>query len=584
MIQITALKAAVTLHDVAALLHFKPAALAYVVFKLDSARKYKKFSIPKRNGGSRQICAPLPELKLLQRRLSDLLQNCVEEINEANGRDDRIAHGFKRKRSIITNAWEHRNRKHVFNVDLENFFGAINFGRIRGFFIKDKNFSLHEAVATLLAQIASHENGLPQGSPCSPVVSNLIGHVLDIHLVRLASKTGCTYSRYADDLTFSTNKPEFPRCIAERAKHEEHKWVPGSELTRLVKKSGFELNQLKTRMQYRDSRQEVTGLVVNKKINVRSEYRHTVRAMVHRLFTTGNFEFVHKLTDVKGNAIVVKTTGTSNQLHGMLGFIDGVELYNKARDLEGTRAKEKSSPTNKKWAYRHFLLFKEFYTAQAPVIICEGKTDNVYILHAIRSLAAAFPQLATIDPDGKIRLNVRIYKYSGTSTGRILRIHGGTADLGRLMRDYHSEIARFKAPGKQHPIVILIDNDSGASPLYNTIKEVTGKKPTGTEAFVHVTGNLYLTATPLTSGISPSMIEDFFDASVKTTVVGSKTFDVNCGDTNNATHYGKMVFAHKVVRPKADTINFSGFNTILSNIVSIIDAHAKTHPQAVHTP
>lgn len=248
-------------------MRFKASALSFILYKKDSASKYTQFDIPKRYGGTRRIYAPLPELKLIQRRLSEILQDCVEEINKANGLDDRISHGFTRKRSIITNAKEHRHRKYVFNVDLRDFFGSINFGRVRGFFIKNKNFSLHADVATVLAQIACHENSLPQGSPCSPVISNLIGHVLDIHLVRLASHNGCTYSRYADDLTFSSSKPEFPASIAERIAGDEHNWSPGKELARLVKKSGFEMNPLKTRMQYRDSRQEVTGLVVNKNLN-----------------------------------------------------------------------------------------------------------------------------------------------------------------------------------------------------------------------------------------------------------------------------------------------------------------------------
>ena len=66
----------------------------------------------------------------------------------------------------------------------------------------------------MLAQIACYNNSLPQGSPCSPAFSNLIGHILDIQLLRIAKEEGCTYTRYADDLTFSTNKPTFPTDIA----------------------------------------------------------------------------------------------------------------------------------------------------------------------------------------------------------------------------------------------------------------------------------------------------------------------------------------------------------------------------------
>src|ERR1017187_6679507 len=121
MSQLQALRAASSLHDVANLVGFSPSALAYIVYKNPS--KYTSFTIPKRGGGLRNIKAPVPELKLLQRNLSVLLQNCVEEINAKRGFADTLAHGFKRKRSIISNADRHRKRGYVFNIDLEDFFG-----------------------------------------------------------------------------------------------------------------------------------------------------------------------------------------------------------------------------------------------------------------------------------------------------------------------------------------------------------------------------------------------------------------------------------------------------------------------------
>jgi len=579
MTQLTKLKSANEIKDVAALLGFKASTLSFILYKKGSASKYESFEIPKRYGGTRQICAPLPELKLLQRRLSDLLQNCLQEINEANGqKNQQLSHGFMRKRTIITNAKKHRNRKYVFNVDLSDFFGSINFGRVRGFFMKDKNFSLHANVATVLAQIACFENALPQGSPCSPVVSNLIGHILDIHLVRLASQNGCTYSRYADDLTFSTNKLEFPACIAKRTDNEDNRWVPGIELVRLVESQGFLVNPLKTRMQYRDSRQEVTGLVVNRKVNIRSEYRHTVRAMVHRLLTKGYFEFVHTVNDEKETVTINKIQGNMSQLHGMLGFIDNIDLYNKNITQKTKGKKDQPNLSSKESIYRRFLLFKEFYVAPAPVIICEGKTDNVYILHAIRSLAETYPQLATKNSDGSIKLKARIYKYSNTATGRILGINGGTPDLSKFINLYSREIKKFKAPGAQHPIILLVDNDDGKKPIFSAIKEIIKKQVGAAEQFVHIISNFYLVATPL-NGKDKSRIEDFFDDVIKSKIVDGKSFDPE-SDIDTETHYGKIVFAHKVVKAHADKIDFSGFNSILSNIVSVIDAHAKKHPIA----
>jgi RNA-directed DNA polymerase len=332
MSKLQSLKTASSLNDVAVLLGFKPAFLSYILYKQAAAEKYKSFQIPKKHGGMRSITAPLAGLKFAQKRLSDLLQECAGEISKAKGRKDWVSHGFKIKRSIVTNASQHRHRRYVFNVDLKDFFSSINFGRVRGYFMKQNELALDTKVATVLAQIACVDNGLPQGSPCSPVISNLIAHILDMYCVKLASKAGCTYSRYADDLTFSTNKKVFPAEIAVRSEMSPHEWAPAKELSGLVKRSGFDINPAKTRMQYRDSRQEVTGLVVNKRINVRHEYRHNVRAMVHQLLKTGSFNTLVPEKDPASGAVTMKEkAGNLNQLHGMLSFIGFVDVKNKER-------------------------------------------------------------------------------------------------------------------------------------------------------------------------------------------------------------------------------------------------------------
>jgi len=334
MARLEKLKAATTLHDVAHILGFKPKSLAYILYKKPSAARYKHFEIPKRTGGKRSISAPYPDLMNLQKRLSKLLQDCICEINVARKIESALSHGFRRKYSIITNAAIHRNKRYVFNIDLENFFGTINFGRVRGFFITNRNFELNPAVATVLAQIACHENALPQGSPCSPVISNLIGHLLDIRLAALSNQVGCSYSRYADDLTFSTNKRNFPTKVAKLAGEETHQWQAGKNLERIIEKAGFTINNAKTRMQYMNSRQDVTGLVVNSKVNTRAEYRRTARAMVHRLLNTGSFQRKQISHDDKGDLVETEVNGTLEQLNGMLGFIDSVSVSNKRKDMK----------------------------------------------------------------------------------------------------------------------------------------------------------------------------------------------------------------------------------------------------------
>ena len=558
------LKAAKGLTDVAQLVGFSPTGLAFVLYKKTPDSNYHKFEIPKRHGGNRQISAPEPQLKLIQRRLADLLQDCAEQVNVKRKFPDTISHGFKRKRSIVTNANRHRRRRFVFNVDLKDFFASINFGRVRGYFIKNRDFALDERVATILAKIACYENGLPQGSPCSPIVSNLVAHVMDVHLARLATGASCAYTRYADDLTFSTNRGSFPDEIAVLAEGSSREWLAGSGLLKIVDTSGFELNAGKTRMQYRDSRQEVTGLIVNRKLNVRREYRHTTRAMVHRLITAGSFELA-------GNAA---QPGTNNQLHGMLGFVDEIDRYNQELDKRRAEARGKkldnSKLSSKESIYRRFILFTYLWAAPMPVIICEGPTDNIYLLHAIRALAADFPMLATMDAAGKTKLLVRLLKYVDRGTGRVLRVSsGGSANLCKLIRTYHAEKGRFHGPsGNKQPIMILVDNDSGGRSVFATAGEVSRTKPTGAEPFVHITANMYLVPTPG----QPSKIEDCFDDASKGIVIDGKKFDDGNGIETD-THYGKKVFAHQVVVKQSATINFSGFKPLLERIAAVIAAH-----------
>lgn len=565
------LQDATTLGQLAKLLNIQFGMLSYLLFKKPKANLYKKFDIPKRHGGVREIHAPEHDLKLLQYRLSVLLQECAKEINASHGHvEDKkhlgIAHGFKRHHSIMTNGRAHVARRFVFNVDLHDFFGSLNFGRVRGFFIKDKNFRLHESIATGIAQIACYENKLPQGSPCSPVISNLIGHTMDIPLAQLAASEGVIYTRYADDLTFSTNNPSFPEKIA--LKSGEHTWEPGRQLLRIVQRSGFSLNDKKTRMQLRDSRQEVTGLTVNRKVNVTATYRYTVRAMANALFNTGDFEFIYKKLDDTGVEQVYRSKGKRKQLIGMLSHIDHVDQFN--RNLRVENGLEPFPTQGRIELFRRVLYFDKLYALDQPLIVCEGKTDNVYLRCAIKSLAASYPKLIAAGPSPK--LMVDFLKYADRRTSEITELTGGVGGICKLLKNYHEDLGKkFRAPAPKHPVIVVIDNDSGADSIYGAIAGITKRpKPRGKRSFIHVTGNLYVVPTPLLPGLEKTAIEDFFDAPTLATVVNGKTFSKK-NEYDGSKHYGKADFAHEVVAKTANVIDFKHFALILNRIVEVID-------------
>ena len=567
------LQDATSLRQLAKLLNIQFGMLSYLLFKKPKSNLYKKFDIPKRHGGMREIHAPERDLKLLQYRLSVLLQKCADEIKASHGHveDEKhwgIAHGFKRHHSIMTNGRAHTARRFVFNVDLHDFFGSLNFGRVRGFFIKDKNFKLHESVATGIAQIACYENKLPQGSPCSPVMSNLIGHTMDIPLAQLAASEGVTYMRYADDLTFSTNNSSFPEKIA--FKSGNHTWELGRQLLRIVQRSGFSFNDKKTRMQLQDSRQEVTGLTVNRKVNVTATYRYTVRSMANALFNTGNFEFIYKKLDDSGVEQVYRSKGKPKQLIGMLSYIDQVDQFNRKLWVEN--GLEPDPTLGRIKLFRRVLYFDKFYALNQSLIVCEGVTDNVYLRCAIKSLAALYPKIVAAGAPPKPM--VGFLKYADRRTSEITQLTGGVGGICKLLKNYHEDLGtRFRAPAPKHPVIVLIDNDGGADSVYGAIAGITKKpKPNKKASSIHVTGNLYVVPTPQLPGLSKTAIEDFFDAPTLATVVNGRTFSKE-NNYDGSKHYGKATFAHEVVAKNANVIDFKNFAPLLERIVAVIDAY-----------
>ena len=247
--------------------------LEYTIFVQPISKKYSHFKIPKKRGGKRIIQEPTPNLKIIQHKLLQVLQAVYETQPSV--------HGFALGRSIVTNAAPHVGSRYILNIDLMNFFPSIHFGRVRGMFMAYPYY-LPSEVATVLAQICSLPMGLPQGAPTSPIISNMLCAKMDSQLQKLAKKHHCYYTRYADDLTFSTTRRKFPAALAVIISDEDDRYVRiGDELRSIIDENGFKINQQKVRLQTRTKRQEVTGLTTNKFVNVNRKFIRQIRAMLH---------------------------------------------------------------------------------------------------------------------------------------------------------------------------------------------------------------------------------------------------------------------------------------------------------------
>ena len=271
--------------DLAQLLGVEVAELRFLSFarEVSSVSHYCRFAIPKKSGGERLISAPMPRLKAAQRKVLDEILAKVP-VHMA-------AHGFRCERSILTNALPHLNQPLVINLDLADFFPTISYPRVKGLF---KSLGYGPSVATVLGllcteaavaevkldgrtwYVAQGERFLPQGSPCSPAISNLICRKLDRRIQGLAEHFGLRYTRYADDLSFSGDLPS----------HELHRLL--RKVAAIVEEEGFKVHPDKTRILRRGRRQEVTGLVVNgAKASIERQRMRRFRALLFQLEKDG---------------------------------------------------------------------------------------------------------------------------------------------------------------------------------------------------------------------------------------------------------------------------------------------------------
>jgi RNA-directed DNA polymerase len=274
---------------------------------------YKTYKTPKKHGGSREINVPETRLMIVQKKLNSSLQMYYSLL-----RPEYVfgfVHSCDGKPNIVANAAIHTGKRYILNLDLRNFFPSISGKRVYLLF-RSSLFDYTNRMAAIISLLVTYRGNLPVGAPTSPVVSNFVCLPMDMELNRHCKANGLVYSRYADDITVSSDEP-FSRsdiaaiiCIAQR--------------------HGFKINFDKFRLCSFRSQQSVTGLVVNEKINIDRRKLKRLRAAIHDLSMNGVFEaachYYH--TDHADQALLQRFIAS---LNGKIAFV---------RQIKGTQ------PTN----------------------------------------------------------------------------------------------------------------------------------------------------------------------------------------------------------------------------------------------
>ncbi|MET3090685.1 retron Ec67 family RNA-directed DNA polymerase/endonuclease [Enterococcus casseliflavus] len=554
-----------TLDSLSQILKVPKKKLTYILYVKRIENLYTSFEIPKKIGGERTISSPSTDLKEIQVNIAELLRKQQTVFWEENNIEPNIAHAFNKKKSIMTNANLHKHKRYVLNIDLENFFDSFHFGRVRGYFEKNKNFLFPQNVATILAQLTCYNGKLPQGAPTSPIITNLICNVLDMKLLKIAKKFRLVYSRYADDLTFSTNDKSILENLEEFL----------AQLEFIVNKSGFMINRKKTRLQYKDSKQVVTGLVVNEKVNVNRLFYKETRSMADTLYKTGEF----RIGDDEGNL---------NRLEGRFSFINQIDRFNnKIGKGKNIGNKESKKLNGRERQYQMFLFYKYFYCNTKPCLITEGKTDIIYIKSALKKMYLSYPNLIEKNSDGTfhfkflfLRRSKRMryffeLKLDGADT--MSKIYNFYCDTNN--HNYPNYVKKFteKSVSPINPTILIYDNelknkDKLLSKITNTTKIRQDEEKYNflkTNHYVNITSNLYVLTHQLVKGLPECEIEDLFDSNTLKVTINDKTFERDLKKFDENKNYGKAIFAGYISKNYLN-INFDEFKPLLDNLNTIV--------------
>ena len=341
-------------------------------------KRYRKFFIPKKGGGKpREILSPCPTLKSILHFINIILRTLYVPSPHAMG--------FIPGRSVRDNASLHVGKNYVFNTDLKDFFPSISQYRVYRN-LQYQPLGFNKDIAKVIAGLCCVVDGpgkeckgyLPQGSPCSPILTNIVCQKLDKKLASLARKHNLTYSRYADDITFSS---------MHNAYQEGSEFM--QELVRIIQEERFIINERKTRLQKRGERQGVTGLVVNSKVNTVREYVRDIQSLLYIWerygYDIAYSKFLSKYLRSKAYHRT-STPDMCNVLEGKLLYLKmivgtGSSVYQKLfSKFETLRPKDQSQPPRRTYSstYKYADFLSIFKTSINVVREDENKKQKFY--------------------------------------------------------------------------------------------------------------------------------------------------------------------------------------------------------------
>lgn len=262
------------------------------------SRHYRQISIPKSDGGCRELSVPDRLLKSIQKKINEKLL-CLENISP-------YAMAYRPGGSTRLNAAQHVRKKILLKLDINKFFDHITYALVKERAFPADRYS--EGNRVLLALLCTYKGVLPQGAPTSPAISNIILFSFDTAVGAYCERRGIAYTRYCDDMTFSGDFEPDKLIVVVRDE---------------LKKLGFYLNDRKTKILRSGKRLIVTGLVVNEKVRVPKEY---IRNLIQELYYCKKYGL---RAHMERKGITVPPEKYASQLFGRISYVLSTDTGNK---------------------------------------------------------------------------------------------------------------------------------------------------------------------------------------------------------------------------------------------------------------